>query len=120
MSTPIKRQQSDERLSKIVEYGNLVFIAGTVADNRGPSDSCKAQTEEVLRKIDGLLAAAGTNKSRLLSANVWISDIREKDQMDAAWKAWVHPENKPARACQECGLATRDTRVEIMAVAAKP
>jgi enamine deaminase RidA (YjgF/YER057c/UK114 family) len=120
MSVPIKRQQSDERLSKIVEYGNLVFIAGTVADNRGPTDSLKAQTEEVLRKIDGLLAAAGTNKSRLLSANVWISDIREKDQMDTAWKAWVDPENKPARACQQTGLATPDTRVEIMVIAAKP
>ena len=87
MTTAIKRQQSDERLSKIVEYGNLVFIAGTVADNRSASDSCKAQTEKVLKKIDSLLAAAGTNKSRILSANVWISDIREKDQMDAAWKA---------------------------------
>jgi enamine deaminase RidA (YjgF/YER057c/UK114 family) len=50
---------------------------------------------------------------------VWLPDIREKDQMDAAWKAWVDPENKPVRACVEARLATPDTRVEIMVTAAK-
>ena len=120
MASDIKRQQANERLSKIVEYGNLVFLSGIVADHRSASDSCKAQTEEVLKNIDALLAAAGTDKSRVLSANVWINDIGEKDQMDAAWKAWVAPDNKPARACQEVVLGTPDTRVEIMVIAAKP
>ncbi len=119
MATEIKRQKSNERLSQIVEYGNLIFLAGIVADHRSASDSCKAQTEEVLKKIDALLAAAGSNKSRILSANVWISDMREKEQMDTAWKAWVDPNNKPARACQAVVLATPDTRVEIMMTAAK-
>jgi enamine deaminase RidA (YjgF/YER057c/UK114 family) len=117
VSTPIKRHHPGASLSRIVEYGNLVFIAGTTADNR--SAACKGQTEEILKKIDSALAAAGTDKSKILSANVWVNDIREKDQMDAAWQAWVDPNNKPVRACVEAGLATPDTRVEIMVVAAK-
>ncbi len=117
MSDSIKRHNPGPVLCRIVEYGNLVFVAGTTADNK--SAPCKAQTEEVLKKIDSYLAAAGTDKSKILSANVWLTDIREKDQMDAAWKAWVDPDNKPVRACVEARLATPDTRVEIMVTAAK-
>ena len=113
----IVRYQPGPVLSRAVEYGNLVFVAGTTADDK--SASCKAQTEETLKKIDVALAAAATDKTRLLSASVWLTDIREKEQMDAAWKAWVDPDNKPVRACVEAALATPDTRVEIMVVAAK-
>lgn len=113
----IKRHQPGPVLSRAVEYGNLVFIAGTTADNK--SVPIKAQTEEILRKIDALLAAAGTDKKRILSANVWVADINEKPQMDEAWKAWVDPDNKPARACVEARLGSSDTRVEIMITAAK-
>ena len=117
MSDSIKRNHPGASLSRLVECGNLVFVAGTTADNK--SANCKAQTEEVLRKIDRLLDEAGTNKSRILWCNVWVSDIREKDQMDAAWQAWVDPDNKPARATVEARLATPDTRVEIMMICAK-
>ena len=117
MSTPIKHHHPGASLSRIVEYGNLVFVAGTTADNR--SAACKAQTEEILKKIDAALAAAGSDKSKILSANVWVNDMREKEQMDAAWQAWVDPGNKPVRACVEARLGTPDTRVEIMVVAAK-
>lgn len=117
MSDAIKRQLSGPVHSRIVEYGGLVYLAGTTADDRAAD--CKGQTEEVLRKIEGFLAAAGSSKSRLLQATVWLADIREKEQMDAAWKAWIDPENKPARACVESRLGTPDTRVEIMIVAAK-
>ena len=117
MSDPIKRHHPGASLSRLVECGNLVFVAGTTADNRAAS--CKAQTEEVLKKIDRLLDEAGTDKSRILWANVWVSDIREKDQMDAAWQAWVDPGNKPARATVEARLGTPDTRVEIMMIAAR-
>lgn len=117
MSTTIKRHHPGASLSRIVEYGNLVFIAGTTADNK--KAPCKEQTEEILKKIDSALAAAGTDKSKILSANVWVNDIREKDQMDAAWQAWVDPDNKPVRACVEARLGTADTRVEIMVTAAK-
>lgn len=117
MSNGIKRHNPGPVLARAVEHGGLVYVAGTTADNK--SASCKAQTEEILRKIDAALAAAGTGKARLLWAQVWLTDIREKEQMDAAWKAWVDPEGKPVRACVEARLATPDTRVEIMVTAAK-
>jgi enamine deaminase RidA (YjgF/YER057c/UK114 family) len=117
MTDPIKRHHPGASLSRLVEYGNLVFVAGTTADNK--SASCKAQTEEVLKKIDRLLADAGSDKSKILWANVWLTDMREKDQMDAAWQAWVPSDNKPARATVESRLGSPDTRVEIMMIAAK-
>ena len=117
MSEPIKRHHPGGSLSRLVECGNLVFVAGTTADNR--SASCKGQTEEVLKKIDRLLAEAGSDKSKILWANVWVNDMREKDQMDAAWQAWVDPNNKPALATVEGRLGTPDTRVEIMMIASK-
>ncbi|HYC48746.1 MAG TPA: RidA family protein [Burkholderiales bacterium] len=113
----IKRHHPGASLSRLVEFGNLVFVAGTTADDK--SASCKGQTEQVLRKIDKVLAEAGSDKSKILWCNVWLSDIREKDGMDAAWQAWVDANNKPARATVEARLATPDTRVEIMMIAAK-
>jgi enamine deaminase RidA (YjgF/YER057c/UK114 family) len=116
MSHGIQRYQPGPVLSRAVEYNGLVFVAGTTADDK--SASCQEQTAEILRKIDAALAAAGTDKSKLLWAQVWLADIREKGEMDAAWKAWVG-EAKPARACVQARLATPDTRVEIMVTAAK-
>ena len=117
MSDEIKRHQPGASLSRLVEFSNLVFVAGTTADNRRAT--CKEQTEEVLKKIDRLLDEAGTSKSRILWANVWVSDIREKEQMDAAWQAWIPADAKPARATVEARLGSPDTRVEIMMIAAK-
>lgn len=113
----IKRHLSGPVHSRVVEYGGLVYCAGTTADHRAAS--CQEQTEEILKKIDAFLALAGTSKARLLSATIWLANIDEKEQMDAAWKAWVDPGNKPARACVESRLGTPDTRVEIMVTAAK-
>ena len=115
--TDIVRKHPGPSLSRVVEYGNLVFVAGTTADDK--SASCKVQTEEVLKKIDAYLAGAGTTKSKILSANVWVADMQEKGEMDAAWQAWVDPQNKPARACVEARLGTPDIRVEIMVVCAR-
>lgn len=117
MSDTIRRHHPGASLSRLVEFGNLVFVAGTTADDK--SASCKGQTEQVLKKIDLFLADAGSSKSRILWCNVWLTDIREKDGMDAAWQAWVDPQNKPARATVESRLATPDTRVEIMMICAK-
>ena len=113
----IKRHHPGASLSRLVEFGNLVFVAGTTADDK--SANCKGQTEQILRKIEQFLREAGSDKSKILGCNVWVSDIREKDQMDAAWQAWVDPNNKPARATVESRLATPDTRVEIMRICAK-
>ncbi len=117
MSTAITRHHPGTTLCRAVEYGNLVFIAGTTADNK--AGNCQAQTEEVLKKIDGLLAECGTDKSRILSAQVWVADMSEKPLMDAAWLAWVDPHNKPVRACVEAKLGSAETRVEIMVTAAQ-
>ncbi len=117
MSDAIKRHHPGPTLCRAVEYGNLVFIAGTTADNK--AGNAKAQTEEILKKIDGFLAECGSHKSKILSANVWVADMSEKPLMDAAWLAWVDPNNKPVRACVEAKLGSADTRVEIMVTAAK-
>jgi enamine deaminase RidA (YjgF/YER057c/UK114 family) len=117
MLSNIVRHQSDSRLSRIVTHNGIVYLAGLTADHR--SATMKAQTEEVLKKIDELLKVAGTTKSRLLSAIVYVSDMRLKPQMDDAWMAWVDSSNTPVRACVETRLGTADTLVEIMVVAAQ-
>ena len=117
MSDSIKRHHPGASLSRLVEFGNLVFVAGTTADDK--SASCKGQTEQVLKKIDQFLKEAGSDKSKILWCNVWVNDIREKDGMDAAWQAWVDPNNKPARATVEARLASPDTKVEIMMICGK-
>ncbi|MBA2548129.1 MAG: RidA family protein [Burkholderiaceae bacterium] len=117
MQPKIVRYQSDSRLSRVVTHNGIVYLAGLTADNRGAT--MKAQTEEVLKKIDELLKLAGSDKSRLLSAMVYVSDMRLKSQMDEAWIEWVDSNNAPVRACVETRLGTADTLVEIMIVAAQ-
>ena len=117
MST-ITRRHSDSRLSRVVTHNGTAYLAGLTADNR--SASMKGQTEEIVTKIDALLKLVGTDKSRLLTAMIYVSDMRLKPQMDEAWIAWVDPENTPARACVETRLGTPDTLVEIMVTAALP
>jgi enamine deaminase RidA (YjgF/YER057c/UK114 family) len=116
MST-ITRHHSDARLSRAVIHNGVVYLAGTTADNRGASS--KGQTEEILAKIDELLKLSGTSKSRLLSAVVYVADMRVKPGMDEAWMKWIDPKNPPARATVETRLGTPDTLVEIMVIAAQ-
>lgn len=113
----IQRHQSDKRLSRAVVHGNTVYLAGITADDR--SKGMREQTAEILAKIDALLATAGSSKSKLLSAVIWITDMRAKPQMDEAWAAWADAQNLPARACVEARLGTPDTLVEIMVQAAR-
>ena len=113
----IVRHQSDARLSRAVIHNGVVYLAGTTADNR--TVSSKGQTEEILAKIDALLKLSGTSKSRLLSAVVYVADMRVKPGMDEAWMAWIDPKNPPARATVETRLGTADTLVEIMVTAAQ-
>ena len=111
----VKRHQVGPRMSQAVVHGNTVYLAGQVA---GDEPTTKAQTEAILKKIDTLLAAAGTNKSNLLSATVYLADMKTYDQMNAAWDAWVDPVNTPARAIVEAKLAQQRFLVEIAVVAA--
>ncbi|MGA0033910.1 MAG: RidA family protein [Burkholderiales bacterium] len=112
----IKRHNSDKRLSRLVIHNGTAYLAGLTADDR--SKNMRDQTAEILGKIDVLLKTAGTSKSKLLSAVIWISDMRAKPQMDEAWAAWADQQNLPARACVEARLGSPDTLVEIMVQAA--
>ena len=105
-------------MSKAVVHGNTVYLAGIVAENP-KGKSIKEQTQDILGQIDGFLAKAGTDKTRLLSANIWITDMAEFAEMNAVWDAWVAPGNTPARATVQARLASPDYKIEIMVVAAK-
>ena len=114
----ITRIDSNPRMSQVVIHGDTVYLAGVVADQPGEKD-VTAQTQNVLAKIDASLAKAGSEKSKILSAQIWLTDMGTFPQMNAVWDAWVSPGNAPARATVEAQLATPDYRVEIMVVAAK-
>jgi enamine deaminase RidA (YjgF/YER057c/UK114 family) len=113
----IERIKVGPRMSQAVVHANTVYVAGQVADD--PGADVAGQTRQVLAKIDGLLAEAGTDKSKIVLANVWLSDISTFDQMNEVWDAWVTPGKPPARACVESRLARPQLKVEIMVVAAR-
>jgi len=114
----IERKEVGPRMSQIVVHGDTVYLAGIVAQaNKGKSVT--EQTREILATIDKYLAQAGTDKAKLLRANLWITDMANFAEMNAVWDAWVSPGNTPARACVEAKLASPDYKVEIMVVAAK-
>ena len=113
----VKRHPAGKLFSAAAEYNGVVYVAGQVADDL--AQGIRGQTEQVLKKIDAVLAAAGTHKSKILSANVWVTDIRNRDEMNAAWTAWVDPSNLPARATVEAKLADPRMLVEIMVTCAK-
>ena len=113
----IERIKVGSRMSQAVIHGATIYLAGQVADD--PSADVAGQTRQILAKIDGLLAEAGSDKSKLLSANVWLSDISTFDQMNSVWDEWITPGKPPARACVESRLARPEFKVEIMVVAAR-
>ena len=104
-------------LSRCVVHNNMVYVAGIVA--RDLSADAAAQTRDVLQTIDTCLAEAGTDRYRILTAQVWLSDMANFAAMNAVWNAWVDPENPPARACVKADLARPEILVEIMVTAAK-
>jgi enamine deaminase RidA (YjgF/YER057c/UK114 family) len=113
----IERIKVGKRMSQAVIHGETVYLAGQVADDA--EASVADQTRRILAQIEGLLAEAGTDKSKLLFANVWLSDISTFDQMNSVWDEWVTPGSPPARACVESRLAGPQYKVEIAVVAAR-
>ena len=105
------------RMSRCVVKGDMVYIAGLTASDR--SADIKGQTQQILDKIDGYLAEAGADKSKLLQANLWITDMANFSAMNEVWNAWVDPENPPVRACVRADLAVPELLVEIMVTACK-
>ncbi|MCX7685867.1 MAG: RidA family protein [Acetobacteraceae bacterium] len=114
----ITRLAEEERLSGAVAAGGFVWLAGQVAED--PEADAEAQTADILRQIDALLAAAGTDKRALLSATVVLADIADAPAMNRAWDAWLDPAHKPARMTIEARLADPRWKVEISGVALAP
>lgn len=103
-------------ISQAVEHGNVVYLAGITPD---PVEGCiKAQTRQVLQRVDELLQEAGTDRSRLLSAQVWLADMRQFEDHNAVWNAWVDPGNPPVRACLTTQFWRPGMLVEVMVTAA--
>src|SRR3569833_4558633 len=105
----IQRIEVGTRMSKAVVNGSTVYLAGIVA-GKAKGKSITEQTKEILGLIDGLLAKAGADKSKLLTANIWITDMANFAEMNAMWDAWVSPGNTPARATVEARLASPDNK----------
>lgn len=110
----ITRIEPGNRMSNAVVYNGIVYLAGVVGS---PSGDVTSQTKEILAEIDRLLELAGSDKTRILRAQIWLADIATFSQMNAVWDAWVAPGNAPARATGEAKLATPDYLVEIIVTA---
>ena len=113
----ITRIGAGKRMSEAVIHGGKVYLAGFVAD-KAAGKSVKEQTADILTQIDATLAKAGTDKTKILKANIWITDIGTFSQMNEAWDAWVVAGHTPARATVEAKLAAPGLDVEIMVEAA--
>jgi len=114
----IQRFETGPRMSQVVVHGDTVFLAGVVA-HKAAGDSVTKQTQEVLSVIDGHLARAGSDKSKLLTATIYLVDMKTFAEMNAVWDAWVSKGNTPARATVEARLAAPQYSVEIMVTAAR-
>jgi enamine deaminase RidA (YjgF/YER057c/UK114 family) len=114
----IQRIQGGNRMSQAVVHGDTVYLAGQVALDK-PGASVAEQTRDILARIDRLLAEAGTDKGKLLSANIWLTDMRTFDDMNAVWDGWVAEGCAPVRATVEARLAATQYSVEIAVIAAR-
>ena len=113
----IIRTEPNQILSKAVEYHGFVFLQGCTA--KDPSLDIKGQTQQVLDLIDHLLETHCTDKTRILQAQIWLKDIRDRDAMNSLWSAWLPKDGAPARACVEANMADPRLLVEIMVTACK-
>ena len=119
---PIERRHVGKRLSDLVVFmpagERLAYLAGQVAED--PTADVSAQTRSVLKQIDALLAEIGSDKTRILSATIYLPDMKNFPLMNAVWDAWVPQGHAPARATVEARLASSDYKIEIQVVAAAP
>jgi len=111
----IKRFGVGARMSQAVVHNNTIYLAGQVGN---PGESVAEQTATILAKIDQLLADTGSDKSKVLSATIWLASMDDFAEMNGVWDSWVVPGDTPTRAAGESRLATPDYLVEIMIVAA--
>ena len=114
----IQRFETGPRMSQVVVHGDTIYLAGVVAKTTA-GESVTKQTQEILSIIDGHLAKAGSDKSKLLTATIYITDMKNFAEMNAVWDGWVSAGNTPARATVQAGLAAPQYSVEIMVTAAR-
>lgn len=112
----IKRIDPNKLMSKAVVSGNTVYLSGLTASDR--SQDVKGQCKQILDTVDDYLAQAGTDKSKILVAQIWLTDIGTWADMNEVWVDWIDPANPPARATVEAKLAVPDLYIEIMVTAA--
>ena len=110
----IQRMHSGERMSQVVVCGDTVYLAGQV----GEGSTVTEQSKSALAEVDRLLAAAGSDKSKILQTIIYLSDMSTFAEMNAVWEAWIDPANPPARATSGAPLATPDYKVEFIVTAA--
>ena len=115
MNNDIKRIGVGARMSEAVCYNGIVWVAGQVGT---PGASVTEQTRTCLAEVDRILAEVGTDKTRILSAQIWLADISTFGEMNAVWDTWVPAGNTPARATGEAKLATTEYKVEVIVTAA--
>ena len=115
----ILRMKTNDRMSQIVIHGDTVYLAGQVAQD-APGASIAEQTQSILNQVDSLLSCAETDKTKILSATIWLNSMTDFDAMNSVWDKWIPSENAPCRACVESPkLAADHFNVEIGIIAAK-
>ena len=114
----LERIETGARMSKAVVHGDTVYLAGFTA-SQALGAGVAEQTAEILSIIDAYLTKAGSDKSKLLKATIWLSDIRTVEEMNKVWDAWVPAGCAPARACIEALLQGPEKKVEIQVIAAR-
>ena len=110
----VRRIEVGPRMTQAVVHGNTVYLAGQVGDGKTVAE----QTKDILATVDRLLKAAGSDKSKLLQAIIWLDDMKDFAEMNSVWDKWVDPQNTPARATGEAKLAGPEYTVEIIITAA--
>ncbi len=113
----ITRLHTNERSSKIVIHNQTIYLTGQVAKDR--NSDITTQTEQVIEKIEALLEEAGSNKNKMLSVQIWLSNIAHFSAMNLVWNQWIDEGNQPARATIEARLATPELLVEMSVIAAQ-
>jgi enamine deaminase RidA (YjgF/YER057c/UK114 family) len=118
MGMTIQRFDNGPRMSRVVVHNGTVYLAGLTAVAT-VGHSVAEQTQEILNKIDRLLAQGGSDKSKLVQATIWLQDIRTVDEFNKIWDAWVVAGSTPARACIEARLQSPAKMIEIQVTAAQ-
>jgi enamine deaminase RidA (YjgF/YER057c/UK114 family) len=110
----IERQETAQRMSKIVKHNGTVYLCGQV----GSGETVTEQTQDCLARVDALLDQAGSSRDQILQAIIWVADMADFAEMNAVWDAWVPQGHAPARACGEAKLARPELKVEVIVTAA--